>query len=83
MKTLVIVALLAAAALLTAGCGDGSVTQISEHEGCKVYRVSNPTFLGSPIYYTVCGRDQRVKTEYRHSCGKNCTRAEAVETVWR
>jgi len=82
MKTLIIVAMLGLAAALFAGCGGpvGEPVLISDHEGCKMYRVS-PGFFEHYVYYTVCAPGQDARTQSSHTSGKT-TVQDSVDTQW-
>jgi hypothetical protein len=84
MKTLIYAALIASAlGLLLGGCGpvDTEPVEVARGNGCVTYRV-NPGFFANYVYYTVCGRGEKVTTERTVSCGKGCTKQERTETMW-
>jgi len=75
-----------AAALALAGCEgealerkatenrDFQVETLFHIDGCQVYRF----YDGRRVHFVRCGAHTR--TEWRESCGKNCSRLVAVET---
>lgn len=78
------------AAVLVAGCDDPrpkpvstsddgwQITELFEHEGCKVYRFRDAYAVRS-VYYTNCaGRSST--TSWNESCGKHCKRSIEVQT---
>lgn len=51
--------------------GAGEVSRLFEVDGCRVYRFVD---AGNYRYFTNCSGS----TEWKESCGKNCTRATGV-----
>lgn len=51
--------------------GDGTVSRLFEVDGCRVYRFVD---VGTYRYFTNCSGS----TEWKESCGKNCTRRTGV-----
>ena len=70
------------AALFLVGCGSPSVEKVIEHESCTTYRL-NPGTFSHNVYYVVCEQGRNVRTSQRVSQGKDGTREQAVDTVWR
>lgn len=51
------------------------VTELFQHDGCKVYRFSDG---GNYRYFVNCGT--HASTSSRYSCGKSCSRVEDIHT---
>jgi hypothetical protein len=58
---------------------DVDVELLFSHDGCDVFRFRDPGFH----YYVRCAGPptQQVQTVQQVSCGKNCSREEAIQTI--
>ena len=74
-----------AAALALAGCGqaesqeeagDFTVAKLFTHDGCTVYRFRD----GYMRYFVRCENAATSSTQWRETCGKNCTRDVQIPT---